>query len=128
MESHDEESPLVVGDSPTQKLMNHARDVHILSSAFLLIFLAYGAAQNLETTLNTVNSLFWIICSVSVACFRRVNLCKCEFCFRRKIWVQYLWVYCIYLSHFSLWSPHRWFGYWVQRMLWFLGLLDIGCS
>lgn len=57
MESHDEESPLVVGDSPTQKLMNHARDVHILSSAFLLIFLAYGAAQNLETTLNTEEDL-----------------------------------------------------------------------
>lgn len=52
MDSHNEESPLVVDSSPVQ---NHARDVHILSSAFLLIFLAYGAAQNLESTLNTVS-------------------------------------------------------------------------
>ncbi|KAF9592123.1 hypothetical protein IFM89_011961 [Coptis chinensis] len=36
---------------------NHTRDVHILSSAFLLIFLAYGAAQNLESTVNTEENL-----------------------------------------------------------------------
>jgi hypothetical protein len=39
----------------TQK-QNHAKDVHILSSAFLLIFLAYGGGiQNLESTVNTVS-------------------------------------------------------------------------
>ncbi|KAM7531831.1 hypothetical protein LguiB_035241 [Lonicera macranthoides] len=48
----DEEAPLVVEQSQTQTL-NHKRDVHILSWAFLLIFLAYGAAQNLESTINT---------------------------------------------------------------------------
>ncbi|KAI6704436.1 hypothetical protein NL676_007398 [Syzygium grande] len=32
----------------------HAGDVHILSCGFLLIFSAYGAAQNLESTVNTV--------------------------------------------------------------------------
>ncbi|XP_020082540.1 UNC93-like protein 3 [Ananas comosus] len=36
---------------------NHARDVHILSSAFLFVFSAYGAAQNLETTVNTAEDL-----------------------------------------------------------------------
>jgi len=39
----------------------HTRDVHILSLAFLLIFLAYGAAQNLQSTLNTV-SFFFFFC------------------------------------------------------------------
>ncbi|KAE8099437.1 hypothetical protein FH972_017420 [Carpinus fangiana] len=58
MDSHDEELPLVADSSPVQTpKQNHARDVHILSSAFLLIFLAYGAAQNLESTLNTEEDL-----------------------------------------------------------------------
>uniref|UniRef100_A0A1J3EDL5 UNC93-like protein 3 n=1 Tax=Noccaea caerulescens TaxID=107243 RepID=A0A1J3EDL5_NOCCA len=49
----DEEAPLV--SSEDQKLRagkSYTRDVHILSISFLLIFLAYGAAQNLETTVN----------------------------------------------------------------------------
>ena len=51
----DEEAPLV-DDKPVEiPKKNHARDVHILSSAFLLVFLAYGAVQNLESTLNTVS-------------------------------------------------------------------------
>lgn len=54
----DEEAPLVDLSSTNQTLTNHTRDVHILSSAFLLIFLAYGAAQNLETTVNTVSIRF----------------------------------------------------------------------
>lgn len=37
---------------------NHARDVHILSFAFLFVFSAYGAAQNLESTVNTVSFCF----------------------------------------------------------------------
>ncbi|KAJ4851170.1 hypothetical protein Tsubulata_035695, partial [Turnera subulata] len=52
----DEEAPLVADDLP-KKTKDHTRDVHILSSAFLLIFLAYGAAQNLETTINTEGNL-----------------------------------------------------------------------
>lgn len=51
----DEEAPLVVDNLQIYEPKNHTRDVHILSSAFLLVFLAYGAAQNLETTLNTVS-------------------------------------------------------------------------
>lgn len=51
----DEETPLVADNSPIQSRMSHTRDVHILSCAFLLIFLAYGAAQNLETSVNTVS-------------------------------------------------------------------------
>ncbi|KAF5953787.1 hypothetical protein HYC85_006643 [Camellia sinensis] len=56
----EEEAPLVAENSETQTLMkkNHTRDVHILSSAFLLIFLAYGVVQNLESTFNTVNFEF----------------------------------------------------------------------
>uniref|UniRef100_A0A5B7AIB2 Putative UNC93-like protein 3 n=1 Tax=Davidia involucrata TaxID=16924 RepID=A0A5B7AIB2_DAVIN len=54
----DEETLLVVEHSQTQTLKkNHERDLHILSSAFLLIFLAYGAAQNLESTVNTEGDL-----------------------------------------------------------------------
>ncbi|KAI8015686.1 UNC93-like protein 3 [Camellia lanceoleosa] len=51
----EEEAPLVAENSETQTLTkkNHTRDVHILSSTFLLIFLAYGAVQNLESTINT---------------------------------------------------------------------------
>jgi hypothetical protein len=57
----DEETPLVIADeSPiqVQNPKNHTRDVHILSLAFLLIFLAYGAAQNLQSTLNTVSFFY----------------------------------------------------------------------
>lgn len=36
---------------------NHARDVHILSFGFLFVFSAYNAAQNLESTVNTVRLL-----------------------------------------------------------------------
>ena len=32
------------------------RDVHLLSSAFLFVFLAYHAAQNLQSTVNTVRA------------------------------------------------------------------------
>lgn len=54
----DEEAPLVVEISKNENsIVNHERDVYILSSAFLLIFLAYGAAQNLESTINTVRFL-----------------------------------------------------------------------
>ncbi|CAL5334916.1 unnamed protein product [Camellia sinensis] len=55
----EEEAPLVAENSETQTLTkkNHTRDVHILSSAFLLIFLAYGAVQNLESTINTEEDL-----------------------------------------------------------------------
>ncbi|XP_027349883.1 UNC93-like protein 3 isoform X2 [Abrus precatorius] len=50
----DEETPLVAEDnSSLQPPESHTRDVHILSLAFLLVFLAYGAAQNLQSTLNT---------------------------------------------------------------------------
>lgn len=52
----DEETPLISEPSQSQTL-NHTRDVHFLSGAFLLIFLAYGAAQNLESTINTEGDL-----------------------------------------------------------------------
>ncbi|KAI3474075.1 hypothetical protein Pfo_028863 [Paulownia fortunei] len=54
----DEETPLVVEENPPQSQpLNHKRDVHILCWAFLLIFLAYGAVQNLESTINTEGDL-----------------------------------------------------------------------
>ncbi|GFY93264.1 major facilitator superfamily protein [Actinidia rufa] len=50
----DEEAPLVAERSDNKTTTkNHTRDIHILSSAFLFIFLAYGAVQNLESTINT---------------------------------------------------------------------------
>ncbi|KAL6336273.1 hypothetical protein AAG906_014442 [Vitis piasezkii] len=57
VDSRDEESPLVVSDSQSKTLQNHTRDVHILSCSFLLIFLAYGATQNLESSVNTDEDL-----------------------------------------------------------------------
>lgn len=53
----DEESPLVDQNQIGNQMLNHGRDIHILSWAFLLIFLAYGAAQNLQSTLNTDGDL-----------------------------------------------------------------------
>ncbi|KHG16554.1 hypothetical protein F383_09813 [Gossypium arboreum] len=57
MDPRDEEAPLVVDVSGGETPKNRTRDVHILSCAFLLIFLAYGAAQNLETTINSEGNL-----------------------------------------------------------------------
>ncbi|XP_072975594.1 UNC93-like protein 3 [Typha angustifolia] len=60
----EEVTPLVVevddevgSSSRVRRPRNHARDVHILSSAFLFMFSAYGAAQNLESTVNTEGDL-----------------------------------------------------------------------
>ncbi|XP_010922380.1 UNC93-like protein 3 isoform X2 [Elaeis guineensis] len=58
-------APLVVvtgevgscSSSEKRKPKNHARDVHFLSFAFLFVFSAYGAAQNLESTVNTEGDL-----------------------------------------------------------------------
>lgn len=52
----DEETPLVT-DSNDSTPRNHTRDIHILSIAFLLVFLSFGAAQNLQSTLNTEDDL-----------------------------------------------------------------------
>lgn len=57
-----EEARLLVSNAPIRAPVNHARDVHVLSFAFLLIFLAYGAAQNLESTVNTVSFCFYSLC------------------------------------------------------------------
>ncbi|GLT79238.1 hypothetical protein SLA2020_507320 [Shorea laevis] len=56
-DSRDEEVPLVVDNLQRQTPKNYTRDVHILSFAFLLIFLAYGAAQNLESIVNAAGDL-----------------------------------------------------------------------
>jgi hypothetical protein len=48
----DEEAPLLAA-SPQR---SHAADVHVLSAAFLFVFSAYGAAQNLQSTVNTVRA------------------------------------------------------------------------
>lgn len=50
----EERAALIAEVSESQSQINHTRDVHFLSWAFLLIFLAYGAAQNLQSTINTV--------------------------------------------------------------------------
>lgn len=55
MDTRDEEAPLVADISQSETPKTRTRDVHILSCAFLLVFLAYGAAQNLETTVNAVS-------------------------------------------------------------------------
>ncbi|KAL5992058.1 hypothetical protein ACLOJK_012972 [Asimina triloba] len=52
--SREEEAPLLGAEKPA---INHARDIHLLSCAFLFVFLAYSAVQNLESTLNTEQAL-----------------------------------------------------------------------
>ncbi|KAL0915744.1 hypothetical protein M5K25_013198 [Dendrobium thyrsiflorum] len=60
-DSGEEVAPLVVvvdgSSSEIRRPANHARDAHILSFAFLFIFSAYGAAQNLQSTVNTEQGL-----------------------------------------------------------------------
>lgn len=72
----DEETPLVAEECPPQpQPLNHKRDVHLLCWAVLLIFLAYGAVQNLESTMNTEGDLGTIslgILYVSFAVFSLV--------------------------------------------------------
>ena len=81
VEAMDEEAPLV-DDKPVEiPKKNHARDVHILSSAFLLVFLAYGAVQNLESTLNTVSLLslffaFAFFCFPMLGCWELFHLLR----------------------------------------------------
>ncbi|XP_074264202.1 UNC93-like protein 3 [Silene latifolia] len=49
----DESLPLVDPNFPVKSVTTtHNRDVHVLSLAFLLVFSAYGAVQNLESTVN----------------------------------------------------------------------------
>ncbi|XP_043698830.1 UNC93-like protein 3 [Telopea speciosissima] len=54
IESLEAAKPLLQKDLPPR---SRARDVHILTMAFLLIFLAFGAAQNLQSTLNSEQNL-----------------------------------------------------------------------
>ena len=60
-EQQQEETALLVAvdeelgsPSEVKPLKNLVRDARILSFAFLLIFSAYQAAQNLQSTVNTV--------------------------------------------------------------------------
>ncbi|KAI8560478.1 hypothetical protein RHMOL_Rhmol04G0259000 [Rhododendron molle] len=71
----DEEAPLLAEatDSKTPAKI-HTRDVHILSSAFLLIFLAYSAAQNLESTINTEEDLGTISLGILYSSFTVFSL------------------------------------------------------
>ncbi|KAL8138271.1 hypothetical protein V2J09_004272 [Rumex salicifolius] len=75
--SPEEELPLVesaLTSKTTQK--NHARDIHLLSAAFLLVFLSFGAVQNLQSTINTGKDLGTIslgILYVSFAIFSLIS-------------------------------------------------------
>ncbi|KAL2934339.1 UNC93-like protein 3 [Bienertia sinuspersici] len=55
--SPEENLPLVELIASVNQPKSHSRDVHILSSAFLLVFSAYGAVQNLESTVNDDGNL-----------------------------------------------------------------------
>nr|CAB3462359.1 unnamed protein product [Digitaria exilis] len=52
-------APLVPGSGARRAsaTTGATRDVHVLSSAFLFVFLAYHAAQNLQSTVNTDENL-----------------------------------------------------------------------
>lgn len=57
--TREEEALLAAGRSPPR---NRARDAHILSFAFWLVFLSYHAVQNLESSVNTVRNLVRELC------------------------------------------------------------------
>ncbi|CAN6329482.1 unnamed protein product, partial [Urochloa humidicola] len=61
MDAHrDEEaaaSPLIAAPAAAACGRSHAADAHVLSAAFLFVFSAYSAAQNLETSVNTEGGL-----------------------------------------------------------------------
>lgn len=78
LDSRDEEAPFVGGSSQNRIPKSHTRDVHILSSAFLLVFLAYGAAQNLESTVNSV-SFFFISLELSKLGIRNCTFISANF-------------------------------------------------
>lgn len=70
----DEESaPLVVDQKPSPAT-NYSRDINVLSLAFLLIFLAFGAAQNLQTTVNTEGDLGTICLGILYTSFTVFSL------------------------------------------------------
>jgi hypothetical protein len=51
-------APLLAGAAPlgySGHRRSHAGDLHVLSAAFLFVFSAYCAAQNLESSVNTVS-------------------------------------------------------------------------
>ncbi|XP_057540953.1 UNC93-like protein 3 [Amaranthus tricolor] len=56
-DSLEETSPLVDLNVSSDRAKSQTRDVHILSLAFLLVFSAYGAVQNLESTVNDEGDL-----------------------------------------------------------------------
>lgn len=58
-DSLEETSPLVDLNVSSDRAKSQTRDVHILSLAFLLVFSAYGAVQNLESTVNDVSFPFY---------------------------------------------------------------------
>jgi hypothetical protein len=47
----------IPGVSPG-RTRRHAGDVHLLSAAFFFVFSAYLPTQNLQSTLNTVRTLY----------------------------------------------------------------------
>ncbi|KNA09657.1 hypothetical protein SOVF_151550 isoform A [Spinacia oleracea] len=55
--SPDESLPLVDQIASINHPKSHSKDVHVLSLAFLLVFSAYGAVQNLESTVNDEGDL-----------------------------------------------------------------------
>ncbi|MBA0750749.1 hypothetical protein Gogos_002138, partial [Gossypium gossypioides] len=84
MGTREEEAPLVIDISERETPKNQTRDIHILSCAFL-IFLAYGAAQNLETTVNAFNGEFWAMFALHQV---TIDLCydgTILMCFLRKV-------------------------------------------
>ncbi|XP_048493398.1 UNC93-like protein 3 isoform X2 [Beta vulgaris subsp. vulgaris] len=73
--SPDENLPLVDPNAPENHPKSHSKDVHILSLGFLLVFSAYGAVQNLESTVNDEGDLGTISLGILVLV---VYCCKFE--------------------------------------------------
>ncbi|GJM95410.1 hypothetical protein PR202_ga12144 [Eleusine coracana subsp. coracana] len=84
-------SPLLAS-SPTARQRSRAADVHLLSAAFLFVFSAYSAAQNLESSVNSVGSLLPNWPPLPNGCAMRAT------------WARSLWGSCTVYTSFTLFS------------------------
>lgn len=118
VDARDEEAPLVV-DNLRHTSKNHTRDIHILSSAFLLVFLAFGAAQNLETTVNTVSCFVHGVCWIAIGDFNSLLL-NCNW----RLWFLLIKKYGIFLIELFLLVCTSEFGFCLQEQG--LGTISLG--
>jgi hypothetical protein len=72
----DEEAAPLLAAAGSGGRRSHAADAHVLSAAFLFVFSAYGAAQNLQSSVNAVPFPFAFSPPCSPILPRPAQLCR----------------------------------------------------